>query len=79
MITESCTVTDDDVYLHEVDLVISAFFLFMDLLLPEVATAYEVLLIADNHSYRQLLLFKLVYCITRYYPTVIRIWLRLQR
>lgn len=42
MITESCTVVDESVHLHEVDLVISAFFLFMDHLLPEVFTSHEV-------------------------------------
>lgn len=42
MVKEACTVVDDAIYLHEVDMVISAFYLFLDILVPEVASANQV-------------------------------------
>lgn len=42
MITETCHVEDDAVYIHEVDRIIAAFYLLLDVLFPEVSTVQEV-------------------------------------
>ena len=42
MISESCTIVDGAAYLHEVDLIMYAFYLFFDILMPEIDNSNQV-------------------------------------
>ena len=55
MLSESCSIVDGACYLHEVDLVMYAFYLFLDILMPEIDNSNQTTPLLETSSlYNQL-------------------------